>query len=100
MNEPWLGNQFTNPLLVDPQYANEHNLQPFYDAVASGIRSIDANAVIHFESVTLIQKDVGFKRVPGGPDYGSKSVFNFHYYSDVQKTYDINVSVFDFFKLY
>ncbi|KAJ3030375.1 UNVERIFIED_CONTAM: hypothetical protein HDU68_009300 [Siphonaria sp. JEL0065] len=93
MNEPWVGNAFFDPLLADLQYANIHNLQPFYDAVGAGIRSVDPNAIIHFESVTPIQKDTGFTKVPGGSAFANTSVLNFHYYSDVQKTYDIDTTL-------
>ncbi|KAI8616670.1 hypothetical protein BC830DRAFT_1080447 [Chytriomyces sp. MP71] len=70
-----------DPLLLLPAYANEHSLQPFYDIVAGAIRGVDANALIHFESSTLIQTEAGFTAVPGGAAYGNTSVFNFHYYT-------------------
>ncbi|KAJ3027594.1 UNVERIFIED_CONTAM: hypothetical protein HDU68_003527 [Siphonaria sp. JEL0065] len=93
INEPWNGNVFKDPSLSNPLVANRKNLQPFYDIIAEGIRSVDPDAIIHFESVTTIQKTVGFDKVPGGPDFASKSVLNFHYYTSVQKQYDIEQTV-------
>ncbi|KAI9327264.1 glycoside hydrolase superfamily [Obelidium mucronatum] len=93
INEPWNGNVFKDPSLSNPLVANKKNLQPFYDILSEGIRSVDPNALIHFEPVTTIQKTVGFDRVPGGPDFASKSVFNFHYYKTVQKQYDIDQTI-------
>ncbi|KAI9352201.1 glycoside hydrolase superfamily [Obelidium mucronatum] len=93
INEPWSGDTTGNLGLLNPAVANSENLQPFYDAVAAGIRSVDPNALIHFESVTLIHDEVGFTKVPGGSEYAKKSVFNFHYYSDAQSKFDINATI-------
>ncbi|KAI8619624.1 glycoside hydrolase superfamily [Chytriomyces sp. MP71] len=86
INEPWNGDIFKNPLRADPIYANVHNLQPFYDAVSEGIRSIDPNAIIFFEPVALSQAAVGFNSGPNGAGNATKNVLNFHYYSNVQLT--------------
>ncbi|KAJ3074272.1 hypothetical protein HDU98_011626 [Podochytrium sp. JEL0797] len=93
INEPFFGDIFTNILLLDAEYANTNNLQPFYDVVSAAIRAVDVNAIIHFESVTLIQKTVGFTKVPGGASFSNTSVFNFHYYSDAQKQYDLKTTM-------
>ncbi|KAI9332163.1 glycoside hydrolase superfamily [Zopfochytrium polystomum] len=80
INEPWAGNTFTDPLLLVPGAADKLNLQPFYDAAAAGIRSVDPNAIIFFESVTWDNILVGFTAVPGGGDYKTTSVLSFHHY--------------------
>ncbi|ORY43117.1 glycoside hydrolase [Rhizoclosmatium globosum] len=90
INEPFMGNIYTNPLLLDPLYANRVNLQPFYDVVSTAIRTVDPNAIIHFEPATLIQKSAGFTNTPGGKDFSNKSVFNFHYYADAQRENGLN----------
>ncbi|KAI8612654.1 glycoside hydrolase superfamily [Chytriomyces sp. MP71] len=91
INEPWNGNVVKDPSLSNPFKANRKNLQPLYDVVAEGIRSVDPNAMIFFESVTTVQKTVGFEKTPGSPQFASKSVLSYHYYSSVQKQYDIQV---------
>ncbi|KAI9353226.1 glycoside hydrolase superfamily [Zopfochytrium polystomum] len=80
MNEPWAGNVYSNPGLLVPGVADKANLQEFYDAAAAGIRSVDPNALIFFESVTWDNILVGFSAVPGGSDYAKKSVLSFHHY--------------------
>ncbi|KAJ3406686.1 hypothetical protein HDU80_010704 [Chytriomyces hyalinus] len=93
INEPWNGNIGKDPSLSSPIVANRKNLQPFYDVIAEGIRTVDPNAIIFFESVTTIQKTVGFQRVPGGSDFASKSVLSYHYYSTVQKQYNLRDTI-------
>ncbi|KAI8824721.1 glycoside hydrolase superfamily [Chytriomyces cf. hyalinus JEL632] len=83
-NEPFNGDAIANVLLSDVEYVNENNFLPFYEAVSEGIRGIDPNAIIHFESATIIQEKAGFSTVPGGPQYDNKTVFNFHCYETVQ----------------
>ncbi|KAJ3376810.1 hypothetical protein HDU84_009388, partial [Entophlyctis sp. JEL0112] len=84
---------FSDVTVATASVANVKNLQPFYDVVSVAIRAVDSNAIIHFESVTLIQKDDYFTEVPGGSAYANKSVFNFHYYSSVQTSYDVNTTI-------
>ncbi|KAJ3197631.1 hypothetical protein HK101_002059 [Irineochytrium annulatum] len=84
MNEPFAGNAIADPGLLVPGVADKLNLQPFYDAAAQGIRSVDPNAMIFFESVTWDNFAVGFTAVPGGSQYGSKSVLSFHHYEPPQ----------------
>ncbi|KAJ3065869.1 hypothetical protein HDU98_010775 [Podochytrium sp. JEL0797] len=93
INEPWNGNIFKDPSLSNALIANRKNLQPFYDIVAEGIRSVDPNAVIYFEPVTTVQKQVGFDRTPGGPDHSANTVLSFHYYTSVQKQYNIDQTI-------
>ncbi|KAJ3290814.1 hypothetical protein HDU79_002934 [Rhizoclosmatium sp. JEL0117] len=90
INEPLPGDIYGNSALLDVLTANRVNLQPFYDVVSTAIRAVDPNAIIHFESIPLIQKEVGFTKAPGDAQYSSKSVLNFHYYDTVQSK--LNVS--------
>ncbi|ORY43119.1 glycoside hydrolase [Rhizoclosmatium globosum] len=90
INEPLPGDIYGNSALLDVLTANRVNVQPFYDVVSTAIRDVDPNAIIHFESIPLIQKEVGFTKAPGDAQYSSKSVLNFHYYDTVQSK--LNVS--------
>ncbi|KAJ3139399.1 hypothetical protein HK100_011674 [Physocladia obscura] len=73
INEPFFGDVNADPSIASASLANQNNLQPFYDFVSAAIRSVDSNAIIHFESVTLIQEYDYFTKVPGGPDYAKQS---------------------------
>ncbi|KAJ3118046.1 hypothetical protein HDU96_004285 [Phlyctochytrium bullatum] len=90
MNEPWAGNHVANPTLLVPGVADKKNLLPFYDAAAKGIREVDPDAIIFFESVTWDNFIVGFDRVPGGDAYKKKSVLSFHHYSPRPNLLDLN----------
>ncbi len=52
INEPWVGNFFTNPALLLPGIAGLKNLQAFYDKLANAIRSVDDKTLIFYEPVT------------------------------------------------
>ena len=52
MNEPFAGDVFANPFLMEPAKADLQNLQPFYDIVAPHIRDIDSTRLVFFEPVT------------------------------------------------
>ena len=86
MNEPFAGDIFKNPFLMEPGRADLENLQPFYDRIAPGIHDIDPTRLVFFEPVTwsdLAAKGelaVGFTHVPGGSKYSETSVLSFHYY--------------------
>ncbi|KAJ3307579.1 hypothetical protein HDU76_004527, partial [Blyttiomyces sp. JEL0837] len=67
---------FTNPGLLVPGVADRLMLQPFYDAVANGIREVDRDTLIFFESVTWDNFFVGFDHVPGGKEFAEKSVLS------------------------
>ncbi|KAI8824720.1 glycoside hydrolase superfamily [Chytriomyces cf. hyalinus JEL632] len=92
INEPWNGDIFKDSRRLDSAYANKNTLQPFYEIVSAGIRSVDANALIFFEPVALIQKDAGFTSGPGGINNAPKNVFNFHFYSNVQRS-NLNATI-------
>ena len=52
MNEPFAGDVFADPLLMEPERADLTNLQPFYDILAPAIRSADPDRIVFFEPVT------------------------------------------------
>ena len=89
MNEPFAGDIYSDPLLLDPAFAGSHNLQPAYDVVASAIREVDDTTVIMYEPVTwgmifdtrkIISAGSGFSHVPGGAQYANRSAYSYHYY--------------------
>ncbi|KAJ3385486.1 hypothetical protein HDU84_002236 [Entophlyctis sp. JEL0112] len=93
INEPFYGDIYKDITLTNAAVANTKNLQPFYDVVAAAIRAVDTNAIIHFESVTLIQQYDYFTKVPGGSNFANTSVFNFHYYKEAQTDFDVNSTI-------
>lgn len=80
MNEPWVGDQFADPLLLLPGVADSRNLQPFYDIIQKAIRDVDQKHLIFFESITFDDVRTGFTRVPGSADLANMSVLAYHYY--------------------
>ena len=52
MNEPFAGDVFANPFLMEPAKADLLNLQPFYDIVSPYIRNVDPTRLVLFEPVT------------------------------------------------
>lgn len=90
MNEPYLGDSYKLPNLTKPGIADLANLQPFYEAAAKAIRSVDSNAIIFFDSISQTNTNpVGFTQVPGGPGFESKSVLSFHYYHSPPSVADL-----------
>ena len=81
INEPWIGDLFKHPSLIDPVIADVENLSPVYQKLSSAIREVDQEHVIMFESVTLADFGTGFKGVPGGEEYQNRSVLSYHFYS-------------------
>lgn len=89
MNEPFAGDIYEDPLLLDPAFAGKHNLQPAYDVVADAIREVDDETVIMYEPVTwgmifdtrkIASLGSGFTHVPGGAQYANRSAYSYHYY--------------------
>jgi endoglycosylceramidase len=52
MNEPFAGAVLAHPDLLLPGVAGARNLQPLYDAVGAGVRSVNRNHIIFYEPVT------------------------------------------------
>lgn len=86
MNEPFAGNFYRNPLLLEPAVAGSKNLARMNEAVAKAIRKEDDRHVVFYEPVTwgmfLNGKVVGsgFDQVPGGDAFQNRSAFSYHYY--------------------
>jgi hypothetical protein len=94
MNEPFAGAVLLDPLLMLPEQADLHNLQPFYDIVSPYVRNTDPDRLVFFESVTWAdifengEFGIGFEHVPGGAQYANTSVLSFHYYSAPDFSYN------------
>ncbi|RUS19835.1 glycoside hydrolase superfamily [Endogone sp. FLAS-F59071] len=86
MNEPWVGSQFDNPLLLVPGVADSVNLQKTWNTLANAIREVDQDTMIYFEGVTFDNGVVGFSSVPGGSEFANKSVYSYHYYTPSEGT--------------
>jgi endoglycosylceramidase len=83
INEPWAGDVYRNLKLLYPKYADLHNLQPFYDYLATQIRQIDEETLIFFEQNLVdngLLDQTGFTHVPGGDQYSNRSVLSYHIY--------------------
>ncbi|KAI9475855.1 MAG: putative cellulase [Benjaminiella poitrasii] len=81
LNEPWMGDTYTDPKLLIPGVADYKNMEALWNRAATQIRTVDTNTLIFFEGATL---DVlsGFENVPLGD--GARSVQSFHYYRPPQ----------------
>jgi endoglycosylceramidase len=104
INEPFAGDVYSDPLLFIPGIADKQRLQPAYDAIAPGIRSVDADGLIFFAGTTWDDIGVGFDHVPGGSGtsgngYENRSVLAYHYYEPPQfsksEVFDIEVRIAD-----
>lgn len=80
INEPWAGDQYHNPLVLLPGYADRWNFLPLYDRVAAAIRRRDPARLLFFESLTFDNVHSGFARVPGGAPAANLSVLSYHFY--------------------
>lgn len=49
INEPWVGNLWTDPILIMGRGHTAKLLQPFYQKIHEGIRSVDDEKIIFFE---------------------------------------------------
>eukprot|EP00659_Diplonema_papillatum_P001197 gene1197-1856_t len=93
INEPYVGNPYTDPELLLPGIADERRLEPAFAVLNTRIRSIDADGLIFFAGATwdrtggAIVDDLpwGFKEAPGGAEFADRSVSAFHYYTPPQK---------------
>ncbi len=80
-NEPWLGDIYSKPWLLIPSLADHFNIGPLYDRLAAGLREVDDQHMIFFESITFDNfVPVGFESVPGGHAYADRSALSYHYY--------------------
>ena len=80
LNEPWAGDVFEDPLLLDPIIAARKSLEPFYKKLVDRIRAVDNQTIIFYEPVTwgvYLPGVEGFSGAVGGE---GQSVFSWHYY--------------------
>lgn len=88
INEPFAGDIYEDPLLFLPGVAGAKNLQPFYDALSTAIRSTDNDHILFYEPVTWGMvlngswSGSGFTHVPGGEAYKNVSCLSYHYYCE------------------
>ncbi|XP_046846995.1 endoglycoceramidase-like [Xenia sp. Carnegie-2017] len=89
INEPWPGDIYKNPFLLEPTVADKQYLSPVYDNLAKAIRTVDKDHCIFFEPVTWANFGAGFDHVPGGENYQNKSVLSYHFY--VPPNFDVDL---------
>eukprot|EP01090_Pellita_catalonica_P023564 TRINITY_DN9788_c0_g1_i1.p1 TRINITY_DN9788_c0_g1~~TRINITY_DN9788_c0_g1_i1.p1 ORF type:complete len:492 (-),score=67.04 TRINITY_DN9788_c0_g1_i1:16-1491(-) len=82
INEPWIGDFYSNPLLAIPGIADIWNLQPMYDKLAAAIREEDhgKHLIFYEPEVNLDVGPAGFTHVPGGSSHKNESVLAYHLY--------------------
>ena len=82
MNEPWPGDQYSNPLVMIPGLSEILHMQHAYDIISAQIREVDPNHSICFEPVTWLNYfKAGFSHPPGGRKYSNSSILCYHYYN-------------------
>jgi endoglycosylceramidase len=74
INEPWPGDMYKYPSLIDPHVAIKKNLMRIYKNVTEGIREIDNNHLILYEPVTWDVINIGFEKL------WNNSVLSYHGY--------------------
>ncbi|CAG8570071.1 3279_t:CDS:2 [Ambispora gerdemannii] len=79
INEPWAGNIFANPKLLEPKTAESTNIQRLLDSVNTAIRKVDDRSVLFYTGVTWDNFGNALS-VPGGNNYKNRSALSFHYY--------------------
>lgn len=86
INEPWAGDIYSRPYLLEPGNAGRMNLMPIYNKINKAIRNVDRQTLIFYEPVTWgvflngKHAGTGFDQVPGGSQYSNHSVLAYHYY--------------------
>ncbi|CAI7880628.1 unnamed protein product [Closterium sp. NIES-54] len=80
INEPWVGDEFSNPMLMAPGVADKLNLAPLYEHLQAAIRAEDPSKLIAFETVTFDDAVSGLRWVPGGQAWRNMSVLSYHHY--------------------
>ena len=84
INEPWCGNQFSNPSLLLPEKANRRLLD-FYLNTIVGIHSIDSTRIVFIEPVTWSDIRIGWSELP------KNTVISFHYYTNINPTFHFHL---------
>ncbi|KAK3286242.1 hypothetical protein CYMTET_6190 [Cymbomonas tetramitiformis] len=92
INEPNIGNPWTNPTRMIPD-VGERVLQRAYDRLMEHIRPVAQDALVFFAGPTWMRTGnwfvdalpLGFTHAPGGAEYANRSVSAFHYYEGPQE---------------
>lgn len=85
INEPWLGDIYSDKSLLLPKQTESRYLAPMYEHVSNMIRQVDDEKIIFFEGVTIDYWPSGFDSVPGGPDYATRTALAYHVYCPLQE---------------
>ena len=86
INEPWIGDFYSNPELKKPGVAGRENLLPAYDILNKAIREKDSEGIVFYEPVIYGRlhhgEDYtsGYDHVPGGDIYQNVSAYSYHAY--------------------
>lgn len=81
INEPWAGDIYLDPKLLEPGHADLKNLQPMYEKLNKVIRNNDNDHIVFYEkAVTNFWGPAGFTQAPGGPSYNDRQALSYHIY--------------------
>ena len=86
INEPWCGNQYSNPLLLVPEKANRRLLESLYQETIQRIHEIDPMRIVFIEPVTWSDIDLGWSELP------NNTIISFHYYIDINPPFHFHLS--------
>eukprot|EP01104_Vermistella_antarctica_P004518 TRINITY_DN14960_c0_g1_i1.p1 TRINITY_DN14960_c0_g1~~TRINITY_DN14960_c0_g1_i1.p1 ORF type:complete len:561 (-),score=78.10 TRINITY_DN14960_c0_g1_i1:15-1577(-) len=87
INEPWMGDFYTDPNLVKPGYADKTNLAPLYTSLHNTIRQSDDEHIVFFEkAVSDLVFSTGLQSGPGGPSYNDRQAYSYHIYCGTGRT--------------
>ncbi|KAJ3014180.1 hypothetical protein HKX48_005305 [Thoreauomyces humboldtii] len=84
MNEPWVGNHWTDPWLLLPGRASGTTLHVMHDRVAQAMREADPECIVYFEGATWDRRSHA-PCVPGGDSFSHRSVLAYHHYIPPQR---------------
>lgn len=74
INEPWMGDMYNYPEVLEPGYTENYLLQPLYLRVTQAIRQYDTLHYIMYEPVTWDYFSSGFTQLP------KNQIFAYHIY--------------------
>ncbi|GAM27787.1 hypothetical protein SAMD00019534_109630, partial [Acytostelium subglobosum LB1] len=82
INEPWGGNIYRDPLLLDQMgHADRVNMLPLYKNVNAAIRSVDQQHAVFFEKSLVDVYDSQYPAgTPGGIEYNDRQILSYHIY--------------------
>lgn len=80
INEPWFGDIYNHPELLEPGRTEKTYLQPMYSLVHDAIRQVDDRKIIFFEGMTTDYFPSGFSAAPGPASYNNRQALSYHIY--------------------